>query len=277
VSLTINVNYHDFSAEQEAAFGRAVTTWQNILNSFVPVNVEAYWGVNLSLINGGRLIAMCVPNGTVNFGTGTVNTWYTSSLADKLNGANLQQGEPDMAVFFDNSFNWYTGTGNPAADQYDLESIALHEMCHGFGFLGLFWVNAAGGQGSYGNNNLLGVIPETVKNLLPFSLPDLKNYPSIYGRNIINKSFEYLTNPDNYSNESIELGNVLTNGLLKFYSVPSTTYQVYTYNPFLPFTSIEHLDPTAFPNSLMRPSIGMGQFIRFVDVPVQKILGILGW
>ena len=271
--LTINVNYHNFSANQQTAFGRAVNTWQNTLNSAVPVNVEAYWGVNL----GGRLTAMCVPNGIINFGTGTVKTWYTSSLADKLNGADLQQGEPDMAVFFDNSFNWYTGTGNPAGNQYDLESIALHEMCHGFGFLGLFWVNAAGGQGSYGNNNLLGVIPQTVTNLLSFPLPNLNNYPSIYGRNIVNHSFEYLTNPDRYTNGSVELGDVIRNGPLQFYSVPSTTYQVYTQNPFIPFTSIEHLDPTVFPNSLMRPSIGQGQFIRFVDAPVQAILRVLGW
>lgn len=273
MSLTINVNFNGFSQDQQSAFERAVNTWRNTLNSAVPVNIKAYWGVNL----GGRLTAICIPNGIMNFGQGTVNTWYNSSLADKLNGADLQPGQPDMAVFFDNSFNWYTGTSNPAANQYDLESIALHEMGHGFGFLGLFWVDPVGGQGSYGNNNLLGVIPETVKNLLPFTLPDLANYPSIYGRNIVNNSFEYLTDTNIYTNGSIELGDVLKNRPLFFYSVPSTTYRVYTQDPFIPFTSIEHLEPTAFPNSLMRPSIGEGKFIRFVDAPVQAILRILGW
>jgi hypothetical protein len=273
VSLTINVNYHDFSADQETAFGRAVTTWQNTLNSAVMVNIEAYWGVDL----GGQLTAMCIPNGSVNFGKGTVNTWYTSSLADKLSGADLQQGQPDMAVFFDNQFDWYTGIGNPARDKYDLESIALHEMCHGFGFLGLFWVDPAGGQGYYGNDNLLGVIPQAVTKLLPFQLPTLNNYPSIYGRNIVNNSFEYLTNPNAYTNGSVELGNVLKNGPLQFYQLPATTYRVYTNNPFRPFTSIEHLEPNLFGNSLMRPSIGTGEFIRFVDDPVQAILKVLGW
>lgn len=271
--LTINVNYHNFTTATQAAFARAVTTWENTLYSAVTVNVEAYWGVNL----GGALTSMCIPNGIINFGKGTVNTWYPSALADKLTGLDLQLGQPDMAVFFDKNFNWFSGPGNPASTQYDLQSIALHELCHGFGFFGLFWVDIT--LGSYGNNNLFGVIPRGVQPL-PFVLPNLNNFPSVYGRNISTKSFEYLTDPAAFTNGSVELGNTLQGNInqpLKFYSVPSTTYEVYVPNPFAPFTSIEHLDPVSFPNSLMRPSIGPGQVIRIVDAPVQLILKALGW
>jgi hypothetical protein len=273
VPLKINVTYDGFNQDQQDAFGRAVTTWEGTLDSAVSVSIAAYWGVNL----GGQLTAICIPNGIMNFAGGITDTWYTSSLADKLKGTDLQVGQPDMAVFFDSTFNWYTGQGNPAQDQYDLQSIALHEMCHGFGFLGLFWVDNSNGEGSYGNNDLLGVIPASVLQQLPFPLPNLNNYPSIYGRNIVDSNFEYLTNLSSYTNGSVQLGNVLKNGPLQFYSVPSTTYQVYTCNSFLPFTSIEHLDTNAFPNSLMRPSIGEGAFIRFVDDPVKAILTVLGW
>jgi len=272
--LTINVNYsNNFPTTAQTAFGQAVTTWQNTLDSAVPVKVEAYWDVNL----GGALTSMCIPNGIINFGKGTVNTWYPSALADKLTGLDLQLMQPDMAVFFGKNFNWFSGQGNPASTQYDLQSIALHELCHGFGFFGLFWVDIT--LGSYGNNNLFGVIPPGVQPL-PFVLPNLNNFPSVYGRSIITQSFEYLTNPAAFTNGSVELGNTLRGNInrpLKFNSVPSKTYEVYVPYPFVPFTSIEHLDPSNFPNSLMRPSIDKGQVIRIVDAPVQAILKELGW
>lgn len=276
MSLIINVNYHNFSSSAQQAFARAVNTWQNTLDSPVTVNVEAYWGVNL----GGQLTAMCIPNGIINFGKGIVNTWYTSALADKLVGLDLQPGCPDMSVFFDSiNFKWFSGTTNPPLNEYDIESIALHELCHGFGFLGLFWVSIT--RGYYGNNNLIGVIPPAAKQLLTFALPDLNNYPSVYGRNIVNNSFEYLTNPEIFTNGSPELGNYLQDNIigeqLKFYCLPSTTYRVYVPNPFVPFTSIEHLDPVSFPNSLMGPGIKEGKAIRIVDAPVRAILKALGW
>lgn len=273
MSLTIEVKYHDFEEKEKAAFQRAVNTWAKTLDSAVPVKVEAYWDVNL----GGGLTAMCVPNGIINFGKGTKSTWYTSPLADKLCGKDLQQEEADMAVFFDSNFDWNASEGNPTKNQLDLESVALHEMCHGFGFLGLFWVDPISGNGSYGNDNLLGVIPEAVRGKINFIPKSLKNYPSAYGRNIVDGSFKYLTKLDCYTNGSSQLGTVLKDGTANFNLPTSTQYKVYTDNKFTPFTSIEHLDPKEFPRSLMRPSISKGEFIRTVDEPVKEILKTLDW
>jgi hypothetical protein len=54
-------------------------------------------------------------------------------------------------------------------------------------------------------------------------------------------------------------------------------HQIHAPNNFLPFTSITHLDPQQFPNSLMRPNIDPGQVTRQVDQPVQQIMQALGW
>lgn len=268
--LIINTNYHgNFPAPAQAAFQRAVLTWQGILNSNIPVQVEAYWGVNI----GNNLTAMCVPNGIENFANApSPNTWYTSALADKLVNQDLQSDQADMAVFFDSvNFNWYTGQGNPQPNEYDLESVALHELCHGLGFLGLFWVDQ-NNQGSYGNNALLQVIPPNVMNLLPFQLPlNLNMHPSVYGRHIIDGNGNQLTNPIPYPNPSLNLGGALEGNQL-FFNL--NNYQVYAPNQFIPFTSIEHLNNQ---NSLMRPSINVGQVVRQVDAPVQNILQSLGW
>lgn len=275
--IVINVNYNNnFPAEAQTAFQRAVNTWQGILNSPVAVRIEAFWDIDI----GGGLTAMNIPNAVQNFRLAPIcSTWFTSALADKLAQRNLQPGEADMAVFFDSqNFQWYTGDQQPQPTQYDLQSVALHEICHGLGFVGLFWApDAVPVVGSYGNDAILAAIPPNVAQLLPFQLPaSLQDHPSVYGVHIQVQNGNYLTDPDHFLNPSPLLGAALTdtNGVLEF---DQNQYQVYVPDPFEPFSSVDHLDPVVFPTSLMRPSIGAGQVTRQVDVPVQNILTSLGW
>lgn len=272
--LVFNVNYSPtFPLDAQVAFQRACNTWSGILNSDVPVRVEAFWDVNI----GHNLTAMAVPNAVQNFRLAPVcSTWFTSPLADKLARNDLQPGQVDIAVFFDSvNFQWYTGDQQPQPNQYDLQSISLHELCHGLGFISLFWAEGDNPTiGSYGNDALLASIPATVTQLLPFQLPaGLQNHPSIYGVHI-EVNGNYLTDPAHYLNPSPLLGAALIHDPLVF---DQNQYRVYVTDPFLPFTSIEHLDPNIFPDSLMRPSIGPGEVVRVVDQPVRNILNSLGW
>jgi len=273
-------NYHHLNGSQQAAIGRAINTWSQHLNSVVPLRIEVFGNVNLPGFS-----AMCISNIFLNTRNPIENivnnTWYVSALADRLAGRDLQPQQPDIFVFFDiNRYNWYDGIGQPQADQFDLETIALHELCHGLGFMSLFLVIDM--VGDYGNQDLMNFLPQGVQHILIDQLgqlPQLNSSPSIYDRQIVNQTFEYLTDPNSYPNNSPQLGNALIHGPLNFYIVPNTQYSIFTQDPFIPFTSIVHLNPMNFPNSLMRPHIAAGEVIRQVNEndPIIPMLNSLGW
>lgn len=270
--LNFNTTYmNNFPPAAQAAFGRALNTWSHALDSPVQVEIWAVWGANLP----PHLSACCIPNSVDNFLNAPIgNVWYPSSLADKLAGHDLKGNEPDFTIFFGNE-NWYTGTGNPPHDQFDLESIALHEMGHGFGFVGTFWAtNTWPNTGSYGGPELIALANQVVEDTdqqLGFELPNLNNQPSVYGVHIEDQARVALTGPANYQNNSQALGEALVGYNLSF---DSNHAPIYAPNPFLPFTSIDHLND---PNSLMRPCIDPGVRIRAIDAPVTAILAALGW
>jgi hypothetical protein len=253
------------------SFQRALDTWSAALTSNVAVNITATWGVNLP-----GFAAVCIPNPVQNFQNRPVtDVWYPSALGDKLANQNLKQNEPDMNVFFSNNVDWYTGTGAPPQGEYDLQSIATHEICHGLGFVSAFWeLPGWPYTGSYGNQALINLANQMVQGTgqaLGFQLPALNNQPTVYGLHIQDLKGDQLTNTGAYANNSVNLGAPLVGNNLFF---DLNRYQVYAPNPFVPFTSIDHLND---PNSLMRPSIGPGVRVRAVDAPVLRILNELGW
>ncbi len=57
---------------------------------------------------------------------------------------------PDAQVTFDFGYNWNSGIGAPAGDEFDIYSVLLHELTHAMGFLSL--VSAAGTSAINGGN-----------------------------------------------------------------------------------------------------------------------------
>lgn len=271
--LNFNTNYmNNFPPAAQVAVGRALNTWSAVLDSPVPVEIWAIWDVPLL----GNLTAMCIPNPIDNFANQPIgNCWYVSSLADKLAGADTKPGEPDMTIFFGDNSTWYTGTGNPPAQDLDLESVALHELCHGFGFVSTFLAdNNFPISGNYGDPVLIALANAAVMatgQQLGFVLPPLNNQPSIYGMHIQDLPGAQLTNPASFPNPSQPLGVALTSNNLFF---DQGRDPVYAPLPFEPFSSIDHLTD---PNSLMRHDIPPGLRFRVIDAPVLAILNALGW
>jgi hypothetical protein len=268
--LQFNVTWvNNFPANAQAAFNRALATWGAALNSTEDVDVTAIWAANIPGFN-----AICIPNAIENFANApSRNTWYPSALADKIANQDLQAGDDDLAIFFAQGPTWNVGPGNPQANELDLESIALHELGHGLGMVGVFWVQDGWPSfGSYGSDSVINLAEQLIAvsgQQLPFPWPVMNSHPSVYALHIQDLAGNHLTNPGRY--DSLSLGPTLVSNNLFF---DLNRIPVYAPNPFRPFTSVDHL---AAANSLMRPSIAAGQHIRVVDAPVLQILNELGW
>lgn len=60
---------------------------------------------------------------------GVCYSWYTGCYHNFGNDLNWMVKELDIE--FDSTYNWYFGTGSPAGNQYDFQSVATHELGHG--------------------------------------------------------------------------------------------------------------------------------------------------
>ena len=62
--------------------------------------------------------------------------WYASALANALAGKDLDKANPEIVIQVNSAAAWNTrGDGVPTNNEYDLQSVFLHEIGHGLGFL----------------------------------------------------------------------------------------------------------------------------------------------
>jgi hypothetical protein len=117
------------SSNAQAAFERALTTWR--CNTGVNFNVDRVLpGIGISDPNDNVNLATFQP-----LPTGLVNQAITRQEVDAFSCSGSINKAPvvDIDLAFDDDFNWYFGTGTPAAQQADFESICLHELGHAMG------------------------------------------------------------------------------------------------------------------------------------------------
>ena len=134
-SATIQVTYSGFTTAAKTAFQAAVDIWETKLDSSVAIKIQANW---TNLGNTGILGSAGPVTFHGNFsGAEQQNVWYPAAIANKLHGSDLDATNPDIEANFNNQFpNWYFGTTGPTpANKYDFESVVLHEIGHGIGFL----------------------------------------------------------------------------------------------------------------------------------------------
>jgi ABC-type amino acid transport substrate-binding protein len=141
------------------AFQYAADFWGNILDSTVPIYVQASFASLPCDANGGILGSTAPIQIFANFPHAKLrNTWYHVALANKMAGADLVPGPTnsdadDIVAFFNGdlgtancipSENWYYGLDDNHGNDIDLVTVLLHEMSHGLGFSAFF--NAATGE-----------------------------------------------------------------------------------------------------------------------------------
>ena len=130
----IIVKFNNFPKWTEIQMQAAVDVWAENFESKVPIHIEATWGRSSSY----SILGSARPgNYFANFaGAPDPSLWYPSALANALAGKDLDGDTPEMIITVNSLADWYRGGGvGPSKTEYDLQSVMLHEMAHGLGFL----------------------------------------------------------------------------------------------------------------------------------------------
>ena len=128
------VKYNNFPEWTKTQAQAAIDVWAANFESSVPIYIEATWGRSSSY----SVLGSARPGSYfANFkGAPDASLWYPSALANALAGKDLDGNNPEMIITVNSLANWYRGGGSgPSKSEYDLQSVILHEMAHGLGFL----------------------------------------------------------------------------------------------------------------------------------------------
>jgi len=258
---TIIVDYVGFPETAKLAFQFAVDIWQDLINSPVPIHIQATW---TSLDTD--VLGSCSPSDYfLNFNSAQIwNCYYPIALVEKMLGreVNSSTGYEIEASFNKDFTNWYFGTdGNTPTDRYDFVSTVLHELTHGLGFHGFFYSDSRG-RGGYGGTDKLA---------------------AAFDQYVINKNGEKLVNTALFANPSVKLHDNLTSGWLEFNSKLDVDSfpRLYAPSTWDSGSSIYHLNDASYPtgnaNSLMTHAMGMGEANHNPGPNTLAIMYDMGW
>ncbi len=274
-TATFNITYTGSTPQMEAAFAYATKIWSNKLLSKVPIKVIVHFQ---PLFPG--MLGITFPNGVKDFESAPKkSTWYATSLANAIAGKELNPGETDIEMYLNSNTTWYfDSTGTVPSGAYDLATVAMHELCHGLGFLSL--AKADAGIGSFGMLTAGDFSPLTTS----FPWPNLGGLPSVFDRFLVNNSGQFLVND---SNATLALLTRFTGNQIYFsgaYALAANAGlkpRIYAPASFQLGSSITHLDEATYlagtPNELMTPN---GTPASSLHDPGPICLGILkdlGW
>lgn len=233
-----DISYIGFPADAQAAFQAAADIWSDNFQSSVPIKVQVTWGRQSSGVLGSTRPDYFYKNFQ---GAPSRDINYPSAMANALAGKDLDVNRPDIIMTINARAPWYTGTdGRPSRSEYDLESVVMHEMAHGLGFLTLAAYDPFFGYGSIDQPTPFDAYTQ---------LPD--------GHQLID-----LASP------SLDLGNALTNKLL--WSGPlgvaaNNGNKIVLYTParYEAGSSVSHLDEATYSTSptdaVMTPNLDVGE------------------
>ncbi len=260
----IIVSYSLFPDDAKAAFEYAVSIWENIVASSVPIYVQANWRTQDKNTLGSASPAEYVTDFE---NIPHKNRYYPIALAEKISKSEINPiGYADINATFNKSINWYFGTDGQTPDElYDFVAVVLHEIGHGLGFTGFFDVSNKTGSYSYDDTG------------------DATSYDIM----VVNSKNQQLVDTDLFANPSQALYNQLVSGSVYSRS-PSARFNNHGIKPRLyapsiwdSGSSIYHLNDATFPassgNSLMTHAIGKGEAVHDPGPITIGILADVGW
>ncbi len=240
---TINIDFNTIPVAYQPAVQAAVDAWSASFTSKVPINVNATW----DRMGSSTILASATPVKYFNnfAGAPDKDLWYASVLANVLAGKDLDPKNPEISISINSTVapTFYTGTdGNCPDNRYDLESVVLHELGHGMGFL------SNSEYLTFGYGNIAKPTPYDAY----AQLPD--------GRRLMD-----LPSP------SLELGSALTNTLVWSGSngvAANNGIKPKLYTPIMyeAGSSVSHLDLATFgtsgENAVMAPNLAPGEIFH---------------
>ena len=245
--------------DAQAAFQFAIDIWASELVSTVPIKVFAEFA-NL----GPGVLASAGPTYLIRDfqNAPEAGVLYPAALANALAGADLDTDEDfDLVVNLGNGIPWYFGLdGNPPAGLFDFATIALHELGHGLGFLGVS--NVSLGQGTVRSGG----------------------FPSIYSLFVENGAGEPITgfpDPSTQLGSQLTSGNLFVNGTFATAALGGNLPEIFAPNPYQGGSSYSHWDESFFPagdpNSLMTPQAGSAESIFDIGDATRGFFKDMGW
>ena len=256
----IIVTYSAFPDSVKSAFEYAVSIWEYLIDSEVPINITARWRVM-----DNTTLASCGPSAYYQNLEDMYysDRFYPVAIAEKLADEELNgNNSPDMTATFNKTIEWYFGTdGNCPSTKYDFVSTALHEITHGLGFTGFFYVNNSSGG---------------------YSEP-----PAIFDQYVANGAKHNLTDVQHFENPSNNMYKALTSNALYFRS-PATLFdgngiapRLYAPSTWSDGSSVYHLNDATYSagseNSLMTHAAGKGEAVHDPGPITMGIMADLGW
>jgi hypothetical protein len=128
------ITYNSFPNWARTEVQAALDTWSANFKSASDITVTATWGrsANRDVLGSARPGSYFA--GFVGAPDSTL--WYPSALANSLAGKDLDRDNPEIIIQVNSEANWNErGDDKPRTNEYDLESVILHEVAHGLGFL----------------------------------------------------------------------------------------------------------------------------------------------
>ncbi|MFV0591858.1 MAG: T9SS type A sorting domain-containing protein [Draconibacterium sp.] len=263
----IVVTYNGFPDSAKVAFEHAVGIWETILESEIPIHIYARWYGGFDELT----LASCGPEAyyTDFPDTPYPGCYYAVAVAEKIAKQELNgNGRYDVLAYFGSEVDWYYGIdGDTPAGKYDLVTVALHEIAHGLGFFGFFFVN--GSYGSYGGVGL-----------------PIGTYAS-FDLMVEQAEGKQLLNTDYFGNPSVALKNALVSGSLFANSPVAKSSEtgllpgLYAPATFSDGSSVYHLDDGTYgagtANALMTHAVSSGEANHNPGPLAQGIMEDVGW
>jgi hypothetical protein len=134
IKSKFSVKYNNFPEWAKKEVQASIDVWSANFKSPVVVSVDASWGRSSSW----GVLGSARPGSFFSAFSGAPDPslWYASALANALAGKDLDKANPEIVIQVNSAASWNTrGDGLPAGNEYDLQSVFLHEIGHGLGFL----------------------------------------------------------------------------------------------------------------------------------------------
>ena len=233
------VTYNNFPTWARNDVQAAIDVWSENFASTVPITVDATWGRSST----SGILGSARPGNYFSGFTGAPDStlWYPSALANALSGNDLDKNSPEIIIQANSNANWdQRNDGTPTKAEYDLESVFIHELGHGLGFLST----------------------DAYDTYFKYGILDQPTAFDAYAQTTDGRRLSDLPSP------SLELGTALTStlvwsGPLGVQANNGVKPLLYTPSQYEVGSSVSHLDEATFSsaglNSVMTPNLDAGE------------------